>query len=199
MTSLHKTPDGASLSADNHVTNYITEPSVYMATESGGCVITACHVAKGTGKTARDGSKAQRAALIKNSGQIWAAARGVADLVVVREKSPLENQISRFGVPKEKYDGGAIPDFNIEMDRVTRRLSVSIEEVKTPGQDRYAKFREKVNDSGDEGVTRTDMIAYLGCGDDTVDKHAKFGEAQGHIRIEKSRGKATRYFRGSTE
>jgi hypothetical protein len=179
LTATHTLPDGASLAADHHVKNYITEPAVMLAGDTNGVVIHLCHVPKGTGRKSREGSKSERAQLAKNSGQIWGAARTVADLAVMREKTPEHNLISRFGLPKEK--GCTVRDFQIEIDSETRAITWNNEEIKSAGQENYARLREII-DLNPDGISRQALLLKSSLAEATMDRYLNFGVEEGHFR-----------------
>jgi hypothetical protein len=179
LTATHTLPDGASLAADHHVKNYITEPAVMLACDTNGVVIHLCHVPKGTGRKSREGSKSERAQLAKNSGQIWGAARTVADLAVMREKTPEHNLISRFGLPKEK--GCTVRDFQIEIDSETRAITWNNEEIKSAGQENYARLREII-DLNPDGISRQALLLKSSLAEATMDRYLTFGVEEGHFR-----------------
>jgi Primase C terminal 1 (PriCT-1) len=191
LTATHTLPDGASLAADHHVKNYITEPAVMLAGDTNGVVIHLCHVPKGTGRKSREGSKSERAQLAKNSGQIWGAARTVADLAVMREKTPEQNLISRFGLPKEK--GCTMRDFQIEIDSETRAISWNNDEIKSEGQENYARLREIIG-LNPGGVSKKALLAKVGLSETAAQRHLDFGIEKGHFEKRGEPGKPVYFY-----
>ena len=97
----------------------------------------------------------------------------------MREKTPEQNLISRFGLPKEK--GCTVRDFQIEIDSETRAITWNNEEIKSAGQENYARLREII-DLNPDGISRQALLLKSSLAEATMDRYLNFGVEEGHFR-----------------
>jgi RecA-family ATPase len=161
-------PDGRTMIDDATVQRHIIEPMKALCAEFGLTVLLLCHTAKGVSNR-KNASRAEKASRAKNSGTIWAAARGTLYLEVVREESKDKNLLTKIIVAKQK--GDLFDDLVVEIDRHTRALTVCLNPPDSERKEeakRFISWAEK-----QESFTKKDANAFLTPADASPEERAK--------------------------